>query len=80
MMLIQKENEVFFIDRENSIFQVSNIKFPTRKDMNKHLTNTLMDGVIIYIFIKCFKCAKRQTNLLSLIIYYLKKQITPFID
>lgn len=45
MMLIQKENEVFFFDRDNSVFQVEGLRFPLRSDLNRHLENTLIDGV-----------------------------------
>lgn len=45
MMLIDGKNEVHMIDRDNSIFHVANLEFPFRKDMNSHLTNTLLDGV-----------------------------------
>lgn len=44
-MLILQENEVYCVDRDNSIFQVDSLKFPHRKDPRRHLTNTLLDGV-----------------------------------
>lgn len=44
-MLIDGKNEVYMIDRDNSIFHVSNLEFPFRKDLRMHLTNTLLDGV-----------------------------------
>uniref|UniRef100_A0A670I4J8 mRNA-capping enzyme n=1 Tax=Podarcis muralis TaxID=64176 RepID=A0A670I4J8_PODMU len=44
MMLIDGKNEVYMIDRDNSVFQVSNLEFPFRKDPRVHLENTLMDG------------------------------------
>lgn len=44
-MLIDGKNEVYMIDRDNSIFHVSNLEFPFRKDLRTHLTNTLLDGV-----------------------------------
>uniref|UniRef100_A0A8V0X9Q7 mRNA-capping enzyme n=1 Tax=Gallus gallus TaxID=9031 RepID=A0A8V0X9Q7_CHICK len=44
MMLIDGKNEVYMIDRDNSIFHVSNLEFPFRKDLRMHLTNTLLDG------------------------------------
>uniref|UniRef100_A0A3B1JDI9 mRNA guanylyltransferase n=1 Tax=Astyanax mexicanus TaxID=7994 RepID=A0A3B1JDI9_ASTMX len=47
MMLIDGKDEVYMIDRENSIFHISNLEFPFRKDMNAHLTNTLLDGEMI---------------------------------
>jgi mRNA-capping enzyme len=45
-MLILQENEIYFIDRDNSVFQVSHLKFPHRKDLKRHLVNTLLDGVM----------------------------------
>lgn len=45
MMLILKQDEVYFLDRDNSVFQVEGIRFPHRKDLNRHLVNTLLDGV-----------------------------------
>ncbi|XP_053237417.1 mRNA-capping enzyme isoform X2 [Podarcis raffonei] len=47
MMLIDGKNEVYMIDRDNSVFQVSNLEFPFRKDPRVHLENTLMDGEMI---------------------------------
>ncbi|KAK2527737.1 Rngtt [Columba livia] len=44
MMLIDGKNEVYMVDRDNSIFHVSNLEFPFRKDLRTHLTNTLLDG------------------------------------
>lgn len=45
MMLILKEAEVFFFDRDNSVFQVEGLRFPFRANIDEHLTNTLIDGV-----------------------------------
>ncbi|XP_058248641.1 mRNA-capping enzyme isoform X2 [Hemibagrus wyckioides] len=47
MMLIDGRNEVYMIDRDNSVFHVSNLEFPYRKDMRTHLSNTLLDGEMI---------------------------------
>lgn len=47
MMLILKQDEVYFLDRDNSVFQVEGIRFPYRKDLNRHLVNTLLDGVSV---------------------------------
>lgn len=44
-MLINGKNEVFMIDRDNSIFHIANLEFPFRKDPRIHLANTLLDGV-----------------------------------
>nr|CAD7405313.1 unnamed protein product [Timema cristinae] len=47
MMLILKANEVYCVDRDNSVFQVTGLKFPHRKNLDKHLTNTLLDGEMV---------------------------------
>lgn len=47
LMLILKENEVYFIDRDNAIFQCSGIKFPRRKNPTEHTCNTLVDGEMV---------------------------------
>ncbi|KAM3851288.1 mRNA-capping enzyme isoform 3-T3 [Vipera latastei] len=47
MMLIDGKNEVYMIDRDNSVFHVSNLEFPFRKDPRVHLENTLLDGEMI---------------------------------
>lgn len=45
MMLILKEDEVYFFDRDNSVFQVEGLRFPLRSNINEHLMKTLIDGV-----------------------------------
>ncbi|XP_027032874.1 mRNA-capping enzyme isoform X1 [Tachysurus fulvidraco] len=47
MMLIDGRNEVYMIDRDNSVFHIANLEFPYRKDMRTHLSNTLLDGEMI---------------------------------
>lgn len=47
MMLILKENEVYFFDRDNSCFQVSGMRFPCREDINAHIAETLIDGEMV---------------------------------
>lgn len=47
MMLIDGRNEVYMIDRDNSVFHIANLEFPYRKDMRTHLSNTLLDGVSV---------------------------------
>lgn len=46
MMFIQGENEIYFLDRDNSVFQVEGLKFLHRKNLEHHLKDTLLDGVI----------------------------------
>uniref|UniRef100_A0A672GMF3 mRNA-capping enzyme n=1 Tax=Salarias fasciatus TaxID=181472 RepID=A0A672GMF3_SALFA len=47
MMLINGKNEVFMIDRDNTIFHIAKLEFPFRKDPRVHLANTLLDGEMI---------------------------------
>ncbi|XP_048350587.1 mRNA-capping enzyme isoform X1 [Sphaerodactylus townsendi] len=47
MMLIDGKDEVYMVDRDNSVFHVSNLEFPFRKDLRIHLENTLLDGEMI---------------------------------
>lgn len=47
MMLINGKDEVFMIDRDNTIFHIANLEFPFRKDPRVHLSNTLLDGEMI---------------------------------
>ncbi|XP_034230434.1 mRNA-capping enzyme [Thrips palmi] len=47
MMLILRKNEIFFLDRDNSVFQVENLRFPMRKDPQRHIENTLLDGEMV---------------------------------
>ncbi|KAM3602318.1 uncharacterized protein V6R79_001826 [Siganus canaliculatus] len=47
MMLIDGKNEVFMIDRDNTVFHIANLEFPVRKAKHIHLSNTLLDGEMI---------------------------------
>ncbi|UYV62070.1 RNGTT [Cordylochernes scorpioides] len=47
MMLIDGEDEIYFIDRDNSIFQITGLTFVFRKDLSQHLNATLVDGEMI---------------------------------
>lgn len=48
-MLIDGANEVYMIDRDNAVYKVPNLIFRKRKDLNAHISDTLVDGVCIYI-------------------------------
>jgi mRNA-capping enzyme len=56
MMLIQGDGQVYFIDRNNSIFSVDKLTFPHVRDCSKKLKDTLLDGVsfCIYLFVKYY--------------------------
>lgn len=45
MMLIDGPKEVYFFDRDHSVFRVEGLSFPSRKDLKRHLKDTLLDGV-----------------------------------
>lgn len=46
MMLIEDQDKVYFIDRDNSIFQLHKVRFPT-SDQKGHLYDTLVDGEMV---------------------------------
>ncbi|KAG5318222.1 MCE1 enzyme, partial [Pseudoatta argentina] len=46
MMLVQGDGEIFFIDRENSVFEVTGLTFPHVRE-NRNLRDTLMDGEMV---------------------------------
>ena len=45
MILIKGENKIYMVDRDNTVFKISHIRFPKDADYTRHLTNTLVDGV-----------------------------------
>ncbi|KAK7576606.1 hypothetical protein V9T40_012892 [Parthenolecanium corni] len=47
MMLIVGEGQVYFLDRDNSVFRVRNLSFFWRKRTSQHLVNTLLDGEMV---------------------------------
>jgi mRNA-capping enzyme len=47
MMLIHSQGEIFFFDRDNSCFKVDDMKFPSSKDLTKHIKSTLLDGEMV---------------------------------
>ena len=49
MMLIQGDGQVYFADRDNSIFEVKGLTFPHVKDTKRILRDTLLDGVSFII-------------------------------
>ena len=46
-MLINGKDEIYFADRDNCIYKVDGLTFLHRKDPNKHLTETLLDGEMV---------------------------------
>lgn len=49
MMLVKGENEIYFFDRDNTVFQITEgcPRFPKRKEPLEHLKDTLVDGEMI---------------------------------
>ncbi|KAI0231116.1 mRNA-capping enzyme [Lamellibrachia satsuma] len=47
MMLVNGKNQVYAVDRDNSVFHVPNLIFPRRKDLDSDLTNSCIDGEMI---------------------------------
>jgi len=47
LMLIDGKDEVYFIDRDNAVYQAKGVLFPRRKNPEEHLRDTLLDGEMI---------------------------------
>uniref|UniRef100_T1IMX0 mRNA capping enzyme adenylation domain-containing protein n=1 Tax=Strigamia maritima TaxID=126957 RepID=T1IMX0_STRMM len=47
MMLIDGVNQVYFLDCDNCVFRVSNLRFPRRKFPEEHVFGTLVDGEMV---------------------------------
>ena len=47
MMLIAREDEIYFVDRDNCVFKVDGIRFFKRKSPQSHIENTLVDGEMV---------------------------------
>jgi mRNA-capping enzyme len=45
LMLIDGPGEIYFIDRDNCVFQAPGVTFPYRKNPEAHIFDTLVDGV-----------------------------------
>ena len=59
MLLIIRDNECYFIDRDNTVFKIDGvIKFFKRKEFPKHLENTLLDGEMIVDVVNGQKIAR----------------------
>lgn len=54
MMLIEDKDKIYFIDRDNSVFKVHDLVFPRRKEPDLHLYDTLLDGVMFYIYFQFY--------------------------
>lgn len=47
MMLIDGKDEVYFLDRDNCIYKISGLTFLHRKDRDRHIADTLLDGEMV---------------------------------
>ncbi|KAL7667487.1 hypothetical protein ACOME3_010703 [Neoechinorhynchus agilis] len=47
LCLIRAKNEIYMIDRRNSIFKVRNLTFVTKRGTKDHLRQTLLDGEMV---------------------------------
>ena len=47
MMLLDGKDEVYFVDRDNCIYKISGLTFLHRKDRDKHIADTLLDGEMV---------------------------------
>ncbi|XP_043268490.1 mRNA-capping enzyme [Venturia canescens] len=47
MLLIQGDGELYFIDRDNSVFQIQGLAFPHPEDNRRFLRDTLLDGEMV---------------------------------
>lgn len=47
MMLIRNSEHIYMIDRDNTVFAVRGLKFPSRKNLDDTLRNTLVDGEMV---------------------------------
>ena len=45
-MYIRKAGEIYMLDRDNAVFSVPHLQFPSRKITGQHLKETLVDGVM----------------------------------
>ena len=46
-MLIEGKDQVYCVDRDNTVFHIPNLVFPKRKDLTSHISGTLIDGVSV---------------------------------
>lgn len=46
LMLIHKEEDIYFFDRDHCVFKIENLQFPHRKE-HRHLRQTLVDGEMV---------------------------------
>jgi mRNA-capping enzyme len=47
MMFIMGQGQVYFIDRNNAVFQIEDLSFFSSHDGKRHLVDTLVDGEMV---------------------------------
>ena len=47
MMLIDGKDEVYFVDRDNCVYKVTGLTFLHRKNKDKHIQDTVLDGEMV---------------------------------
>ena len=47
LMYIKGPFQIYFIDRENAVFQIEGLSFVSLRDRNRHLVDTLVDGEMV---------------------------------
>ena len=47
MMYIRGRKAIYMLDRDNAVFQVPNLVFPSRPNLEEHVRETLLDGVSV---------------------------------
>ncbi|KAI8483746.1 hypothetical protein Bbelb_385380 [Branchiostoma belcheri] len=47
MLLIDGPQQVYLVDRDNTVFHAPQLTFPRRKEPDNHIANTLLDGEMI---------------------------------
>lgn len=47
MMLIDGDDEIYFIDRDNCVYKVTGLTFLHRKEKDKHIQDTVIDGEMV---------------------------------
>ena len=67
MMLIDEENKIYMFDRDNNVFEISQLRFPKDVECTSHLSNTLVDGELV---IDIVNGAKLPRYLIYDIVYY----------
>lgn len=47
MMYIRGAFQIYFIDRDNAVFQIEGLTFVSSRDRSRHLVDTLVDGEMV---------------------------------